>query len=104
MRLISQEEKIDVPYEMGSLTVSGGMITYYNYSCQKGTAMAVYHSEEKAIKVMENVRNRYAKFILFQTTYQNGVLEKLTKELGENEALNIVTPIFRFPKDDEVEV
>ena len=83
MRLISQEGKIDVSYEMGSLTVSGGMITYYDYSCQKGTAMAIYHSEQKAMKVMQLIQNQYLDFCCNYHA-QSGV--------------------FRFPKDSEVEV
>ena len=105
MRLISQDGKGDMPYEGFVFGCHGGTIvaTRDIFGSPK-SVIAQYSSEEKAIKVMEMVRNSYAKFILFQTTYQNGVLEKLTKELGENEALNIVTPIFRFPKDEEVEV
>lgn len=88
MRLISQDGMIDVNYDNGSLVVGVGkyeecisaIITYYDYSCQKGTKLAEYRSRAKALKVMEMLRNAYSRFT---NTY------------------NIV---FKFPADEEVEV
>ena len=67
MRLISQDGEIDVPYEYGSLCIGFikgeehiiNTISYYNYSCQKGTKLAEYSSKEKALKVMEMLRSLY---------------------------------------------
>lgn len=112
MRLISQDGEIDVPYEHGSLCqgfIKGEeyliyTISYYNYSSQKGTKLAEYSSKAKALKVMEMLRKKYAKLEIFKSVYQKGLLTELNKELGFDEMQNILTSIFRFPKDEEVEV
>ena len=91
MRLISQDGEIDVPYEHGSLCIGFikgeehiiNTISYYNYSCQKGTKLAEYSSEDKALKVMEMLRKEY-----LETVYDYRTRPK----------------VFQFPKDEEVEV
>lgn len=112
MRLISQDGEIDVPYEHGSLCIGFikgeehiiDTISYYNYSSQKGTKLAEYSSKAKALKVMEMLREKYAKIELFKSVYQKGLLTELNKELGFDKMQNILTSIFQFPKDEEVEV
>ena len=84
MRLISQDGEIDVPYEHGSLcqgVIKGEeyliyTISYYNYSCQKGTKLAEYSRKAKALKVMEMLRE---------------------KNFWDKD-------VFKFPADEEVEV
>ena len=104
MRLISQDGRIDIPYENFVVERENSIIKIDIGNCGVLVPVGIYSSEEKAVKVMEDLRNRYSKFIFFQATYQKGLLETMTKELVEKEALNIVTPIFRFPKDKDVEV
>ena len=112
MRLVSQDGLIDVNYDNGSLVVGVGkyeecisaIITYYDHSCQKGTKLAEYSSKDKALKVMEMLRNKYAKLEIFKSVYQKGLLTELNKELGFDEMQNTLTSIFQFPKDEEVEV
>ena len=112
MRLISQDGMIDVPYENGSLCqgfIKGEehliyTISYYNYSSQKGTKLAEYNSKAKALKVMEMLREKYAKLEIFKSVYQKGLLTELNKELGFDEMQNTLTPVFQFPADEEVEV
>ena len=89
MRLISQDGEIDVPYEHGSLCIGFikgeehiiNTISYYNYSCQKGTKLAEYSSKEKALTVMEMIRNLYLETVHYRTRPK----------------------VFQFPKDEEVE-
>lgn len=91
MRLISQDGMIDVNYDNGSLCIGFikgeehiiDTISYYNYSCQKGTKLAEYSSKSKALKVMELVREEY-----LETLYDYRTKPK----------------VFQFPKDEEVEV
>lgn len=112
MRLISQEGMIDVPYEYGSLSVGVGhfedvefsVIKYRNVSSPNGTKLAEYSSKSKALKIMEMLREKYAKLEIFKSVYQKGLLTELNKELGFDEMQNTLTSIFRFPKDEEVEV
>ncbi len=96
MRVISQDGTIDVPYENFAFG-----ITLDNYiSAVVDTAvrptevvngiMAKYSSREKALKVMELLRESYLKFAhatndnSFYTFFDN-------------------PKVFRFPADDEVE-
>lgn len=70
MRLISQDGKIDVPYEYGSLSIGVGkyedcesaVIMYRNISSPNGTVLARYTTEAKAIKAMEMLREYYLKY------------------------------------------
>ena len=112
MRLISQDGMIDVQYEYGSLSVGVGkveeiehaVIKYRNVSSSNGTKLAEYNSKDKALKVMEMLREKYAKIELFKSVYQKGLLTELNKELGFDKMQNTLTSIFQFPKDEEVEV
>lgn len=91
MRLISQDGKIDVPYEYGSLSMGVGkfedcesaVIKYRNISSPNGAALARYTTEAKAIKAMEMVRKQYLDYCCNYHS-QSGV--------------------FQFPADDEIEV
>lgn len=109
MRLISQDGMIDVLYEISALSI-GGMgesATIYVRSKlldEKPCVFATYSNTDKALKVMEMLREKYAKLEIFKSVYQKGLLTELNKELGFDEMQNILTSIFRFPKDDEVEV
>jgi hypothetical protein len=98
MRLISQDGEIDVPYEHGSLCIGFikgeehiiDTISYYNYSCQKGTKLAEYSSKSKALKVMEMLRSQYQRI----WEIENGFI---TPGIINNH-------IFVFPQDEEIEV
>ena len=91
MRLISQDGEIDVPYEHGSLCqgfIKGEehlvyTISYYNYSSQRGTKLAEYSNKDKALKVMEMLREEY-----LETVYDYRIRPK----------------VFKFPADEEVGV
>lgn len=98
MRLISQDGEIDVPYEHGSLCIGFiegeehiiDTISYYNYSCQKGTKLAEYNSKAKALKVMEMLREEYLKYCIARS---------------DDYWFAFNNPkVFQFPKDKEVEV
>lgn len=98
MRLISQDGKIDIPYENSTIYV----VANYGHSKENGFHNIVgyeimahtgdnywnigdYSTEEKALNVMEMLRNQYKRFI---TT----ALMDIKKE-------NIY---FRFPADEDV--
>lgn len=109
MRLISQDGMIDVPYEISALSI-GGMgesSTIYVRSKlldERPCVFATYSNADKALKVMGMLRNKYAKFEIFKSVYQKGLLTELNKELGFDEMQNTLTSIFQFPKDEKVEV
>lgn len=124
MRVISQDGTIDVPYDYFSLSIASGKyedvevacIYCHNLSSPNGTKLAKYSSREKALKVMELLRETY---IGMPIVMQNvDVSEDVAKEFerlnkccvvvrAENQPSKvdfINNAIFQFPADDEVEV
>lgn len=80
MRLISQNGEFDVPYEITSLSRTGNIIrAYVPMVGEKGTVMACYSTDEKAMQVMEMLLDAYHD----------------VKKSNNSSALY-------FPKDDEV--
>ena len=99
MRVISQDGYMDIPYDYFSLSIASGKyedvevacIYCHNLSSPNGTKLAEYSSREKALKVMELLRESYLKFAhatndnSFYTFFDN-------------------PKVFLFPADDEVQV
>lgn len=124
MRLISQDGMIDVPYEYGSLSVGVGkaeeiehaVIKYRNVSSPNGTKLAEYSGKDKALKVMEMLRNAYLELpILFQNVDMNeSVVDKLKEwkrdgivllhDNADSKIEQVNNAIFKFPADEEIEV
>lgn len=116
MRLVSQNGKIDAPYEITPLSRTGNIIrVYVPIAGEKGTVMATYSTEEKAEKAMEMLRKVYAGMFLAQNVEMSdgdyeecvkmaargfGIIKTMVNSLDVKfEPANIV---FRFPEDDEV--
>lgn len=80
MRLVSQNGEFDVPYGNAVLSRTGNIIrVYVPIVGEKGTVMARYSTEEKAMQVMEMLLDAYHD----------------AKKTNSTSALY-------FPKDDEV--
>lgn len=101
MRVISQDGRIDVPYEkativyvpiLGKHTIGGTLLN------KASVQLAEYSSEEKALKAMEMLREQYGKHYLSQ----GGVMA--TANFYAPPFGFIPPKVFQFPKDDEVEV
>lgn len=124
MRVISQDGTIDVPYDYFSLSIASGKyedvevscIYCHNLSSPNGTKLAEYSSREKALKVMELLREVY---IGMPIIMQNcDVSEDIVKEFERLKKCGVVVraenqpskvdfinnAIFQFPQDDEIEV
>ena len=99
MRLVSQDKVVDVPYENGALSLSYGVKdVVINYHCSyatKGTELAKYSSQEKALKAMEMVRDKY----LHEKSYDDGKGGVLYATRNSS-----MSTVFQFLKDDEIEV
>lgn len=80
MRIISQDETIDVPYEHTTLIREGTEI-YLSSIKLRDTLIAKYSTEEKAVKAMEMCRRYY-----------------------DNRSSVTEPKIFQFPVDKEVRV
>lgn len=95
MRVISQDEKYDIPYNLCSVCMLKA------YDCYKVLAVlhtenytiATYSTEEKAIKAMEMLREKYEYARRFETVCN-----------GKENPPSLPSYIFHFPQDDEIEV
>ena len=89
MRIISQSGRIDIPYEVA--------VVYVEYEsviakvCDERYAMGNYSTEEKAVKSMEMLREKYL-------LYKSATNEKSFYEFFDN------PKVFQFPQDEDVEV
>lgn len=116
MRLISQDGKFDVPYEIAALSRTGNIIrVYVPIVGEKGTVMARYSTDGKAKKAMKALHKVYAGMFLAQNVEMSdddyeecikmaargfGIIKIMVNSPDMKfEPANIV---FRFPEDDEV--
>ena len=109
MRIISQDRKIDVPYEMSAIRNEDNVIILNMVGeTGKGSVIARYSTSEKAQKAMEMLREKYTHMKRVEcmsaslascelTTLSN----KDAKLLG-NEVQKLMC--FQFPQDEDVEV
>ena len=128
MRVISQNGRIDIPYDYFSLSmslakiVSGKVedrnvfsIVCHNLSSPNGTKLAEYSTEEKAKKAMEMLRDAYIGMPLVMQNID--ISEDVSKEFERLKKCGIVVQtenqpskiecisnaIFQFPTEEELE-
>lgn len=116
MRLVSQDGKFDVPYEIVALSRTENIIrAYVPIVGEKGTVMARYSTDEKAQKAMKALHKVYVGMLLAQNVEMSdddyeecikmaargfGIIKTMVNSPDVKfEPANIV---FRFPEDDEV--
>lgn len=125
MRVVSQDSKIDVAYDYGNLSVAVGSyegteycaIYYYSFSSQRGTKLAEYSTEEKALKAMEMLRMAYVGTMLnvncnITEDFESQLKQMMKNGFGvvcinskENQCdFKPLNTVFQFPKDEDVEV
>lgn len=124
MRVISQDGTIDVPYDYFSLSIASGKyedvevacIYCHNLSSPNGTKLAKYSSREKALKVMELLRETYIGMPIvmqnvdvsedagkeFERLKKCGIMVRAENQPSKVDFIN--NAIFQFPQDDEIEV
>ena len=121
MRLISQNGKIDVPYEkviLGICDQNNGQeyVIYAYHDSPRPLFIATYSTKAKALKVMEMLRNSYCGLPIimrnvdisdevikmFTDLKKNGVVFQKLDEKPSVEYVN--NTYFKFPKDEDVEV
>lgn len=96
MHVISQDGMIDVPYEMTAFHICNGYIHMNAVgNTGRGTAMAVYSAQEKALTAMKMMHQAYMECNAIYDKYEDGHGTVVTAGLMQN-------GIFRFPADDEV--
>ena len=112
MRVISQDGKIDIPYDYFSLSMDSGkfsdgeiaIIYCHNLSSPDGTKLARYSAKEKAIKAMEMLRKSYENNEFYHCTASSKRFEEVQSILSEEQFRKATTEYFQFPQDDEIEV
>lgn len=123
MRIISQDGMIDVPYDLGNLSIGVGRfddverasIFFHSCSCNV-TKLAEYKSAEKARKAMEMLRKAYAGLPIimqnveitddvagmFKEWQKQGIFVRTSdNQPSKVEFLN--NGYFQFPADDDLE-
>ena len=113
MRLISQDGKIDVPYENVCVSINyrnKNQIIAWNFGCVdcEIATMATYSTEAESLKVMEMLREQYMKLGMIKIL-ASGTCEYMDKSLEKEEKMGIYADYcrkhcFKFPADEEVEV
>ncbi len=101
MRIISQDGKCDYPYENSTLFidyVEGRVIRIVPCTGYKGAKIATYSTEEKAVKAMEMLREKYLQYISLQ-----GGESALVQAVFQPNYWGL-PKVFQFPQDDEIEV
>lgn len=128
MRVISQDGRIDIPYDYFSLSMSWAKIASgkvedrnvfsivcHNLSSPNGTKLAEYSTEGKAKKAMEMLRDTYIGMPIamqnvdisedvvkeFERLKKCGVLVRADNQPSKVEYINNV--IFQFPTEEEFE-
>ena len=117
MRVISQDGRIDIPYDYFSLSMSCARITSgtvedrnvfsivcHNLSSPNGTKLAEYSTKEKALKAMEMLRKAYENNVFYHCTASSKRFEEVQSILSEEQFQKATTEYFQFPQDDEIEV
>jgi len=110
MRIISQDGVYDTPYETTQLWVQErNEVTdlYYirgNMPADEAIPLAIYSSEEKAIKAMEMLREQHEKVNFLKTIINTEKGTSFVRCLSETDFDKMTQNYFQFPKDNEVEV
>lgn len=124
MRVISQDGRIDIPYDYFSLSMSSGKykdvevayIYCQNSSSPIGTKLAEYSAEAKALKAMKMLRETYVGMPIvmqnvaisedvakeFERLKKCGIMVRAENQPSKVECVN--NAVFQFPQDDEIEV
>ena len=112
MRIISQNDKLDLPYENIVAEIMDGVIVAYT-PMTNPLRMAQYKSQEKAEKAMQMLHEAYtgAPFIMKNVEVPVGFAEQLKNmrsgfiavmDRGYNVRIEPMNIVFRFPQEDEI--
>lgn len=112
MRIISQDGKVDIPYDYFLLSMDSGkfsdgeiaIIYCRNLSSPDGTKLARYSTKEKAIKAMEMLKEHYGLLSFMKLIAGTTKYESFINRFTEDDFIKATTEYFQFPQDDEIEV
>ena len=112
MRVISQNGKLDFPYENIVVEIMDSVIVAYT-PMTSPLRMAQYKSQEKAEKAMQLLHEAYtgALFIMKNAEVPEGFAEQLKNmrsgcitvvDHGDNVKIEPMNIVFRFPSEDDI--
>ena len=112
MRIISQNEELDLPYENIVVEIMDSVIVAYT-PMTNPLRMAQYKSQEKAEKAMQMLHEAYtgAPFIMKNVEVPVGFAEQLKNmrsgfitvvDHGDNVRIEPMNIVFRFPSEDDI--
>lgn len=112
MRVISQDEELDLPYENIVVEIMDSVIVAYT-PMTNPLRMAQYKSQEKAEKAMQMLHEAYtgAPFIMKNVEVPEGFAEQLKNMRSgfitvlnreDNVRIEPMNIVFRFPQEDEI--
>lgn len=112
MRIISQNGKLDFPYENIVVEIMDSVIVAYT-PMTNPLRMAQYKSQEKAEKAMQMLHEAYtgAPFIMKNVEVPVGFAEQLKNmrsgfitvlDHGDDVKIEPMNIVFRFPSEDEI--
>ena len=112
MRVISQNGKLDFPYENIVVEIMDNVIVAYT-PMTNPLRMAQYKSQDKSEKAMQMLHEAYtgALFIMKNMEVPVGFAEQLKNmrsgfitvmDHGDNVRIEPMNIVFRFPQDDEI--
>lgn len=110
MRVISQDGKIDMPYEEVIIQRFKSRIYFLNKnltgveSLSDDMRIAEYSTEAKAIKAMEMLKRAYENNMFYHCMANTKRFEEAQSILSEEQFRKATTEYFQFPQDDEIEV
>lgn len=108
MRVISQDGKCDYPYENSTLFIDymdGRVIKIVpSTGGYKGSNIAIYSTEEKAVNAMEMLREAYSNNVFYHHTATTDEFKDAMSLLSNEKFKEETSEYFQFPQDDEIEV
>ena len=106
MRVISQDGKLDFPYENSVVFISlvdASEIRIVAIGDDDNVVIAKYSTEEKAKKAMEMLRIAYENNEFYHHTGNSEHFTEITQALSEEMFKKATSEYFQFPKEEELE-
>lgn len=109
MRVISQDGRLDFPYDSSSVSLYAGCINGRVYvrmqicGYDDSVDVADYSTKEKAKKAMEMLRIAYENNVFYHCTAGSKCFEEVRSILSEEQFQKATTEYFQFPTEEELE-
>lgn len=109
MRVISQDGRLDFPYDSSSVSLYAGCINGRVYvrmqicGYDDSVDVADYSTKEKAKKAMKMLRIAYENNVFYHCTAGSKCFEEVGSILSEKQFKKATTEYFQFPAEEELE-